>query len=78
MRLSELIDTLEALKSGHGDIAVMVDGYEGGFDYPSGTAVLQVVKYPIEYGWRGDYDEARWVDDEEANGESFPAVVINR
>lgn len=72
MKLSELVAQLEALKAKHGDIAVMVDGYEDGFDYPGGIAVIKVAAQESGW-WSGDYDEAR-----DSRDSAFPAVVIHR
>lgn len=70
MRISELITELEALKSRHGDIRVLVSGYEDGYDTPGALEVLTVADrgewYKHKHDWSGRFDEmpAYWSTDD--------------
>lgn len=75
--ISELITKLEELKAEHGDIPVMVDGYEDGFNSPSAIGVVDVAKNDSEYSWNGAYSEAKWVV-LPVPTDVFPVVVLSR
>lgn len=80
--ISDVIAELEAIKEEHGDLPVVVDGYEGGLSDPSGFNVTQLVDRaeacPM---FEGRYQSVDYVDpevDAELLETRFLAIHIER
>ena len=70
MKVRELI---EALKQFPGDLPVLTDGYEGGYEEIRPPKTIAVKHEPQKPYYEGEYQ-----DTEEKNGASLKAVVICR
>lgn len=78
--ITDLIRDLEFIKVGHGDLPVLVDGYEMDFDAACAPRVVKTVDQGADYKndnwWAGRYDGEPDISD--AEGPRFNAVVIPR
>lgn len=70
MKVHELI---EALKQFPGDLPVLTDGYEGGYEEIRPPKTIAVKHEPQKPYYEGEYQDA-----EEKSGASIKAVVIFR
>ena len=70
MKVQELI---EALKQFPGDMLVLTDGYEGGFEEIRFPKIVEVKHEPKKPYYEGEYQDA-----EEKSGASMKAVVVFR
>lgn len=75
--ISQLIAELEAIKGKHGDLPVLVYGYEEDYDAVVGNKFIRVAdKGELEkkrYGWSGRYEDIETADPALPE---FDAVVI--
>ena len=78
--ISVLILELEQVRYEHGDLPVLVDGYEMDLDAACSPRVVETVDQGAEYReenwWAGRYDGEPDISD--AEGPRFKAVVIPR
>ena len=78
--ITDLIQELEFIRVGHGDLPVLVDGYEMDYDAACKPKVVKTVDHGAEYKedhwWAGRYDADPDISDVE--GPRFNAVVIPR
>lgn len=78
--ISDLILELEQVRYEHGDLPVLVDGYEMDLDEACSPRVVETVDqgedYKEENWWAGRYDSEPDISD--AEGPRFKAVVIPR
>ena len=81
MKISELIEELEKIKSENGDIDVMVNGYEGGYTEP-GKIDIETLLYDYYNQWYyGKYESITSIDlnpEELEESKVKKAVCINR
>lgn len=70
MKVCELI---EVLKQFHGDLPVLTDGYEGGYEKVRPPKTIVVEHEPQKPYYEGEYQDAG-----EKNGASMKAVAICR
>ena len=70
MKVRELI---EALKQFPGDMPVLTDGYEGGFEEIRPPKIIEVKHEPQKPSYDGEYQ-----DTEDKSGVSIKAVVVAR
>jgi hypothetical protein len=70
MKVREL---MKALKQFPGDLPVLTDGYEGGYENIRSPKAIEVNPAPEEPDYEGEYQAA-----EEKGGASIKAVVICR
>lgn len=78
MRISEMIAALSSTMDNVGDIQVMVDGYEGGYDVPGGVfKSISAVHCPDEPYYYGRYQDMEdFMLHMNAEGDPFNAIVI--
>lgn len=81
--ITDLIQELEQIRYEHGDLPVLVDGYEDDFDAPNSTFTTQVVDRGEDHKshtwWNGRYEDAEFADAEPGEVlRPFKAVVIPR
>ena len=68
MKISTLIERLNELKQQHGDLPVLVSGYEIGWDEPDiETPIVRSLYQKSSAGVCGQYDDDQWGPDQEAH-----------
>lgn len=81
LTITSLIDQLVTIRAGHGDLPVLVSGYEEGLDKPSVLEVVSVFDRGAaekeDRWWNGRFALDRDRYDEET-APAFDAVVIPR
>ncbi len=70
MKVRELMETLKKFP---GDMLVLTDGYESGFEETRRPEIIKVKREPKQPYYDGEYQSA-----EEKAGSSIKAVVIGR
>jgi hypothetical protein len=66
-------ELIEVLKQFPGDMLVLTDGYEGGYEEIRPPKIIDVKHEPQKPAYEGEYQ-----DTEEKNGVSIKAVVVFR
>lgn len=75
--ISEVIAELEAIRAAHGDVVVLVNGAEGGYDHPAEIAVHTMFETDSDNPYEGRYEQDYGVDEARApEATRFGAVVI--
>lgn len=69
----KVLELIEALKQFPGDMPVLTDGYETGFEEIRSLKTIEVQHEPKKPYYEGEYQDA-----EEKSGASMKAVVIFR
>lgn len=79
MKINRVIEALKAIRATHGNIPVLVSGYEMDYDEPSGIGLMTVADRgqdaEEEEPWNGRYEPAEYAD---PNLPRFRAAVIPR
>lgn len=81
LTITSLIDQLVTIRAGHGDLPVLVSGYEEGLDEPAPIEVVSVFdrgeaeKHARWWNGRFSFDRDRYDED---TAPAFDAVVIPR
>lgn len=77
--ISDVIAELEGVQQECGDLPVLVDGYEGGYEQPMSIKVVEVADRGAaaaeEQWWNGRYEDTEWSPPHRPR---FDAVVIPR
>jgi len=61
------------------EMPVMINGYEGGLDFPKSIEVIKVHSWGYERSYTGDYEKLEeWNDWNENFGKAFDCLIISR
>ena len=74
IKISELISILQSKLDEVGDIEVVVDGYESGFDIPK---IYQSGRYPTSHHGKTEFWDGQYIECREGDS-CLPVLVIGR